>query len=552
MVFIKNLKIRGKLLSAFGVICLILAFVGSLVLMNLNRTGNLSKLYEEDVESIRGLHRILNQLYTIRLLVFRHLGAKDPGAMKQIGVDLDKEIRTTEKLIAAKPSYFLDDQESSKLKQLNKIWSALSVNYERAIQLSSHDMKEEGYKIINNDARLQFDEATKVFAQLLRSKNQSLDKRYKQSGDVKRKTIHGMMLAICLGVIMAIILGIVIANHISRPILALVDRAQDIAQGTLDKDLLTVTANDELGVLGKSFNKMQHELQGVIGTISRSADRLANSTKEISSMIGDQASIVSQQSSSVTEISATVDELSISSTSVAENSTTVAKISTKSLHECENGLEAMRSLTAKIGDIAKDNDVVASEIRELGKKSNEIGTVVDIIKKVADQTKLIAFNAALEASSAGEEGQRFGYVAAEIRRLADDVMQSTAKIQKKIEDIQEAMNGLVTNAEDSASRFQEGTTLVSKASSELENLVSGVKDTADAATQISLSTKQQQSSTKQVLIALQEIAAGSRQSSAAMEQISSIIQNLSKLSDTLQGMVNSFTINCDVDELGEI
>jgi len=70
-----------------------------------------------------------------------------------------------------------------------------------------------------------------------------------------------------------------------------------------------------------------------------------------------------------------------------------------------------------------------------------------IINDIADQTKMIAFNAAIEAASSGEAGKRFGVVAVEIRRLADNVMESTGEIENKIEEIQKSINRLVVASE---------------------------------------------------------------------------------------------------------
>ena len=549
MMFFKDLKIRGKLFLAFGLICLILAIEGLMVLVNLNRIGNLSKhLYQKDIKAIRESQAILNHLNGSRLLVFRHLGEEDSETMKQIKKELDEEIKLMEKLLAENSTNLSGGKTSSRLQKVNAIWNSLAEMYEHIVQLSSDYLKEDGYDIANNNARQEFDKATEVFNQFLAEIHQSLDENYGASEDVKKKTIYSMLVVICGGIIISILLGVVISNRISKPILELVNQAKDIAQGRLDRQSARISSKDELGLLGGSFNKMQEELKGVIILIAQSANRLTGSANEISTMIQDQAGVVSQQSASVVEISATVDELSVSSTSVAEHAAAVAQISSKSLHECTSGIETIKSLRSKIEGIAGDNQMIVEKIIALGKKSDEIDIVVDIIKNIADQTKLIAFNAALEASSAGKAGQRFGYVASEIRRLAEDVTKSTIKIQKITSDIQEAMSRLVSNAEEEAGKFRDGMTLASKTSDELENLVVGVKDSADAATQISLSTRQQQTSTKQVLNALNEIAAGSRESSAAMEQISSVILNLSQLSATLNGMVNSFTINRDLED----
>jgi hypothetical protein len=117
----------------------------------------------------------------------------------------------------------------------------------------------------------------------------------------------------------------------------------------------------------------------------------------------------------------------------------------------------MRQLVDKMEEIRHDNQVSLKEIVDLGGKSKEITRIMEIIDTVADQTKLIAFNAALEASSAGEAGKRFGVVAAEIRRLADSVSESTAEIAHKIGEIQETIGRLVITSEKGSVGIDQGT-----------------------------------------------------------------------------------------------
>ena len=270
---IKNLTIRGKLLLAFGFICLILAFEGLLVFIDLNKIGNLSnRLYQGDLNSIRKLQDIQNHLNASRLFVFRHLGEEDSDAMDSIREEFAKEVFIMKTLLTKESLYFLDRKESGKLRQLMQIWNSLSEIYIEVMELSSDYLKEDGYRIINNDARQKFDEAVEIFKQLLHHKNQSLDMNFRRSEAVKTRTIHSMLLIICSGVIVAMILGIVISNRISKTILTLVNRAQDIAQGALDQDPLSITSKDELGSLNRSFNKVLESYQSITKVVTAVAD----------------------------------------------------------------------------------------------------------------------------------------------------------------------------------------------------------------------------------------------------------------------------------------
>ena len=78
-------------------------------------------------------------------------------------------------------------------------------------------------------------------------------------------------------------------------------------------------------------------------------------------------------------------------------------------------------------------------IREMGKRSEEIGGIVNTINVIAERTNMLSLNASIEAARAGDAGRGFAVVAEEIRNLADRSAQATSDIAAIIRSLQEVV-----------------------------------------------------------------------------------------------------------------
>ncbi len=317
-------------------------------------------------------------------------------------------------------------------------------------------------------------------------------------------------------------------QKIAKPLSYLTEKMKEIALGEGDlTKRLNFRQKDEMGELARWFDTFAEKIHEV-------AKGMDTAAAKISASVSNQITITTQQSASVSEITSTMEELSVASTQIADKSNSVAEVSNRALTNTEQGAGAVESVMTKMNEIDLDNQNNVKEIVELGKKSKEITKVMDIIDNIADQTKIIAFNAAIEAASGGESGKRFGVVAVEIRRLADNVMESTAEIKVKIDEIQEAINRLVITSEKGSAKIGEGLSLASDTVAILRNMLQDAQSTTDAARQISLSTNQQKTASSQILITLKEIEEGAKQAADSITQIGSIMGGLTRLSGNLK------------------
>lgn len=322
--------------------------------------------------------------------------------------------------------------------------------------------------------------------------------------------------------------------------------SQSIADGDLTVDV-HVDHNDEIGDLLAANETMRSSLHELVGDVVSHAKHVHEAALNITEAVDGQASTSVQTSSSVAEITSTMEELSASSTQIAEHSRAVVDIANVTLQDCNKGSDSMGELLSRMSDIDSDNQQSMREIMMLGHKSKEISRVMVIINGVADQTKLIAFNAALEASSAGESGKRFSVVAAEIRRLADSVTESTFEIENKISEIQNSINRLVLNAEKGSNSIKAGTKACKVSSDRLHDIVATAEQTSTAAMQISLSTQQQKTASNQVVMALREIVVASTYTSQSIKDILAISQDMTQLSNDLNQATGSFKLTDDPD-----
>jgi len=282
------------------------------------------------------------------------------------------------------------------------------------------------------------------------------------------------------------------------------------------------------------------DLRNLSGVLDSLTYKVRTSASEIAAAVNEQASITTEQSASLTEITTTMEEFSASSSQIADSANSVAQLSKNMLAETDRSVESLGSLKTKMDEIETDNKNSIHEILELDRKSKEIGKIMGIINNIADQTKMIAFNAAIEASSAGEAGKRFSVVAGEIRRLADNVMESTGEIQGKIDEIQKAANRLVIVSEKGAKTVREGADYATATLDDLVNIVAGTKSSTESAIQISFSTQQQKTASGQILTALKEIDQGLHQSSTAIHQTSSSAIAMGDMANTLQEVLSKF------------
>jgi methyl-accepting chemotaxis protein len=271
--------------------------------------------------------------------------------------------------------------------------------------------------------------------------------------------------------------------------------------------------------------------------IGTAVGQVQSSSAELQASANQQATGVKEQATAMNEIATTISELLATSRQIAESARRVAQVAEQTASAARSGEGTVQRADESVAGIRRQVDLVVGHMLELGKKSQQIGAVLEIVSELAEQTNILAINATIEASGAGEAGRRFAVVADEIRKLADRVAGSTKEIRTLIEDVRGAVNTTVMATETGSKAVETGSRQFGEVASAFKQIAVLVGTTTEAAREIELSTKQQTTAVEQVNLAIGNVAQATRETEASAGQTLQTASQLAALSKDLLRLV---------------
>ncbi|WP_257453898.1 CHASE3 domain-containing protein [Archangium lipolyticum] len=278
---------------------------------------------------------------------------------------------------------------------------------------------------------------------------------------------------------------------------------------------------------------------GLQKKIGSAISGVQGSSAELQSAASQQATGAREQASATTEISTTVKELLSTSRQIAGSAQQVARVADETAGAARTGNETVQHAQEAIDTVRRQVDAIVNHMLELGKRSQEIGGIVDIINELAEQTNILAINATIESAGAGEHGKRFAVVAEEIRKLADRVGGATKDIRVLIEEIRAASNTTIMATEDGSKAVQSSAKQFSDVAGSFRRIAELVRANLDVAREIELSTQQQTTAVEQVNTAILEVAQTARQAESSSAQTLQTATRLIQLSQQLNAIIDS-------------
>jgi len=547
-----------------GILILAVALVGYSYMKEMAHDSK--AMYEEELSNISALGQMRANNREMDSYMLQSMLTMD----KTYTVELHDKIKVLidENISLEKPELF--SKNSVDMDTYGPIVGKFSDIRQQALDLSFENKNKEAYNLYLNKVIPQAEVLNDTVDQLVAYH----DKEAKKVNDQNKSKVDTATAIFALTGLFGIGLLITGGTLITRSITIPLTEIGRLMKGTEEGDLTLKAeyeSKDELGQLASSYNTMVDSLRQTISKVNEnaemvvaasaqlnaSAEQSTEASSHIASTIQDLTMGSERQLHSVEDSTNAVEQITEYAESINTNTASVSGNAAETARISAEGKKTMDEMIEQMNEINKSVTGLHRIVRGLSERSAQIGSINDAITALADQTNLLALNAAIEAARAGEHGKGFAVVADEVRKLAEQSVNSADQIANLIKTIQNDTEDTLSSMEETAKGVEVGISVAKTAGDSFQHIekaiygvTSQIEGVADAIGKMSQGTQQVASSIINVKDVAEEAAAlsqtvsgGTEEQLASMEEIEASAGNLAHISEELQHAVSRFKLS---------
>lgn len=361
------------------------------------------------------------------------------------------------------------------------------------------------------------------------------------SSELSRELTLRLLGLVSLSLAVALLAATGGGTVLARPMQRLAAEARRAARGELDRASV-IAADGEVWQVTGIFARMQERLGLLLVQLTRASGTIERTTSALKGTARQHEATAASQAAGLNETSATTEELAHSARQIAASASSVAELAAGTLEAAEQGQRDAAEFQAAVERMKQDNRSIASAVDRLQRRVQQIGRIVELINTVADRSDLLALSAELEGTRAGDVGRGFSLVGAEMRRLAENVLESTAEVEELIAEIRDATVKTAEATVNGSSLTDGSTALAAEVIGALRTVGELARQTADEVRTISLATQQQQTGTDQLAETMTEILDVTQRGLSASHRLGEANRRLSGLSQQMRAALERFRV----------
>jgi len=440
----------------------------------------------------------------------------------------------------------LEDAEKSEtgLKLLENMKSAIAPAAQannRIMELALAQRQDEATALLLKEAIPLMQKLQEAFAAQVKFQEESVAATYNKSMTVYARTKWTQLSVGALAVILGLLAALYLSRNFTTRIVRVANAMSRIADGDLSQQL-KIYANDEIGELGRSINRMQSSVGEMITSIANTTSQLGASADvlcTVSEMSVANAQEIASQASTIATAS---EEMAATSNEISQNCCTAAESSRQGSALATEGASVVQVTVTGMNRIAERVKETAATLEGLGSRSDQIGEIVGTIEDIADQTNLLALNAAIEAARAGEQGRGFAVVADEVRALAERTTKATKEIAQMIKAIQNETKGAVSSMEEGVNEVERGTIDAGKSGTALEQILNQINAVSMEINQIATTSEEQTATTVEITNNIQQITEVAQMNASCSNDAAGAARELVAHAEDLKSLVSRFKV----------
>lgn len=571
--------VAKKIYTGFFTVVVITALLGILSILNMEKLNdNSTDLTDRWMINLELINEINYLTEHISVLQHQYVLEPNNSEMKEIENNFTTTFSELDKKIEEYDGRITLEENRKNFDEFKKKWNEYKRMNGEFLELGKNVNILQGFK--GNQAQ-KLEELLKKSDGMYKDMQETLNalKQLNHDGAVQTDDENNQVFAssikivisfLIVGLLAGVVIALVVSRSISKPLKTVRQDVEQVADGNLALEDVTVKNRDEIGQLVQAFNKMKNNLREIIQGMSQSSEQLAASSEELSASAEETTAATNQVATSITDVTQTIElqgvkteesaevigEIVNGIVQIAENASIVSESTMETMNQANIGSEYIEKVTSQMNTIYQANIETNNVMQSLEKRSNEIGQIIMLITDIADQTNLLALNAAIEAARAGEQGKGFAVVADEVRKLAEESRKSAGQISEIIMAIQqetvkaaemmsngnvEVINGKELVGE-TRKTFLEILKLIENSNAGVQELSAISEEMSASAQQVGVAVEEVEKLAKTTSQSSSEIAAATEEQLATMEQISTSAISLADLAERLREMVTKFNL----------
>ncbi|MCL1939720.1 MAG: methyl-accepting chemotaxis protein [Desulfovibrionaceae bacterium] len=299
---------------------------------------------------------------------------------------------------------------------------------------------------------------------------------------------------------------------------------------------LTEIRKKESAVLAQNatISKTAEEAGALTQGMSLAVSSLAAQIEQTRNQSSRQLAFTDRAVQGLAEISTGMGEITSSTNSVARHAG-------ETRESAEQGASQAAGVAASLSAIVDSIHALKTQMEALGKKTEDIGHVMQVILDIADQTNLLALNAAIEAARAGDAGRGFAVVADEVRKLAEKTTQATVQVGATLREIQDSAGANIKAVDKSVDLVSRSSEEAQRAEDILRRIFALAERVAEEMQSIAASVEQRSTSIEHMNESIQTVKTISEEALTATTETESAVHSLVNAADHLNSIVAHMT-----------